>query len=54
MERAGEPLPFSGPPAQGGPPAPMDLSQAKRPRPPSEADQVSVTPVTPRGPWPQP
>uniref|UniRef100_A0A7S3RS11 Uncharacterized protein n=1 Tax=Strombidinopsis acuminata TaxID=141414 RepID=A0A7S3RS11_9SPIT len=31
----------------------MDLSQSKRPRPPSEAKQVSATPVAPRGPWPR-
>ena len=40
MERAGATPLSSGPPAEGGPPALMDQSLAKRPRPPSEAEQV--------------
>ena len=54
MERAAAPLLSSGPPAEGGPPAPMEQSLSKRPRPPSEAEQVSATRVAPHGPWPRP
>ena len=54
MERAGASLLSCGPPAEGGPPTPMDQSQAKRPRPPSETEQVRATPVAPHGPWPRP
>eukprot|EP00967_Tisochrysis_lutea_P069851 scaffold91982_cov30-Tisochrysis_lutea.AAC.3 len=42
MERASEPLLSFGPPAEGGPPVPMDLSQSKQPRPPSEAEQTGA------------
>ena len=53
------------PPAEGGPPALMPSwimdgpgtsrwQSAKRPRPPSEAEQVRATPVAPHGPWPRP
>ena len=54
MERAAATPLFFGPPAEGGLPAHMDLSLAKRPRPPSEAEQVRATPVAPHGPWPRP
>ena len=56
MERAGVTPLSSGPPAEGGPLAPMDrhLSLAKRPRPPSEAEQVRATQVAPHGPWHRP
>eukprot|EP00967_Tisochrysis_lutea_P034518 scaffold41244_cov30-Tisochrysis_lutea.AAC.6 len=54
MERAGAtPLSF-GPPSEGAPPAPMEQSLAKRPRPPAEAEQVRATRVAPHGPWPRP
>ena len=32
----------------------MEQSQAKRPRPPEEAEQVSATPIAPHGLWPRP
>ena len=35
-------------------PCPMDQSLAKRPRPPSEAEQVRATQVAPHCPWPRP
>eukprot|EP00967_Tisochrysis_lutea_P012143 scaffold13644_cov33-Tisochrysis_lutea.AAC.6 len=54
LARAGVTPLSSGPPAKGGLPAPMDQSLAKRPRPPTEAEQVRATPIAPRGPWPRP
>ena len=41
-------------PRRGRPPAPMEQSLSKRPRPPSEAEQVRATPVAPHGPWLRP
>ena len=53
MERtAATPLSF-GPPAEGALPAPMEQPLSKRPRPPTEAEQVRATPVAPHGPWPR-
>ena len=43
-----------GPPAEGAPPVPMEQSLSKRPRPPTEAEQVRATLVAPHGPWPRP
>ena len=57
MERAGVTPLSTGLPVEGGPPAPMDQSLAKRPRPPSEVERVQVgaTPVAPHhGPWSRP
>eukprot|EP00967_Tisochrysis_lutea_P041679 scaffold50088_cov32-Tisochrysis_lutea.AAC.6 len=39
MERAAAHHLSFGPPAEGAPPVSMELSQAKRPRPPAEAEQ---------------
>eukprot|EP00967_Tisochrysis_lutea_P119653 scaffold195574_cov26-Tisochrysis_lutea.AAC.1 len=54
MGRAGAPPLSFGHPTEGGSPPPMDKSLSKRPRPPSEAEQVRATLVAPRGPWPRP
>eukprot|EP00967_Tisochrysis_lutea_P098044 scaffold144407_cov34-Tisochrysis_lutea.AAC.2 len=54
MVRTDAALLFSGSPAEGAPPAHMEQSQAKRQRPPVEAEQVCATPVAPHGPWPRP
>eukprot|EP00967_Tisochrysis_lutea_P080614 scaffold110811_cov32-Tisochrysis_lutea.AAC.1 len=51
MERADAALLSSGPPAEGGPPAHMEQTQLKRPRPPIEAEQVRATPVAQHDPW---
>ena len=54
MERANAPPLSFGHPAAGALPVPMEQSQAKRPRPPAEAEQVSAIPIAPYGPWPRP
>eukprot|EP00967_Tisochrysis_lutea_P112775 scaffold178440_cov22-Tisochrysis_lutea.AAC.1 len=55
MERAGATLLSAGLPAEGGPPAPLDQSVAKRPRPPSEAKCKCVRLRSRQHcPWPRP